>query len=108
VRIAAFHSVAFAFVPSVVTQLASRHPRLRVDFEVCEPDGPIAGLLAHDLDLVADEQFLGRPIVPDDRLDRELLLDELTGIGFGGRVAGRHGPAVAPWLRGQLDDLVPG
>ncbi len=76
VQIAAFQSVAFAFVPSVLTQLASRHPRLRLDFEVCEPDDAIAGLLTHDLDLVVDEEFPGWPVAPDDRLDRELLLDD--------------------------------
>ena len=33
---------------------------------------------------------------------------QLTGVGFGGRLARCHGPAVAPWLRDQPDDLVPG
>lgn len=76
VRIAGFQSVAFAFVPSVLTNLAAQHPRLRVDVEVREPEDAIAGLLTHDFDLVVDEEFPGAPVAPDDRLDRELLLDD--------------------------------
>jgi len=76
VRMAAFQSVAFAFVPPVLERLAAQHPRLRLDFEVREPDQAIAGLLAHTFDLVVNEEFPGRSIAPDDRLDREVLLDD--------------------------------
>lgn len=76
VRIAGFQSVAFTFVPAVLTSLAAQHPRLRVDVEVREPEDAIARLLTHDFDLVVDEEFPGAPVAPDDRLDRELLLDD--------------------------------
>lgn len=76
VRMAVFQSVAFAFVPPVLTCLAAQHPRLRVDVEVREPEDAIAGLLTHDFDLVVDEEFPGAPMTPDDRLDRQLLLDD--------------------------------
>lgn len=76
VRMAAFQSVAFAFVPPVLTWLAAQHPRLRVNVEVREPEDAIAGLLTHDFDLVVDEEFPGAPLAPDERLDREVMLDD--------------------------------
>lgn len=76
VRMAAFQSVAFALIPSVLAQLKQRHPRLRLDVEVREPEEATAGLLTHDLDLIVDEEFPGAPMVADERLDREVLLDD--------------------------------
>lgn len=105
-RVASFQSVLLALVPEVLTGLAERHPGLRVEITHLEPDPAFAGLIAHDFDVVLEEEYPGvaRPPVRGART-RLLALDELfLAIPAHGRHA-RAEPATAPVHLPDLADV---
>jgi DNA-binding transcriptional LysR family regulator len=117
-RVASFQSVLLALVPAVLTQLAQRHPGLRVEITHQDPDLALAGLLAHEFDIVLGEEYPGiaRP-QPAGTRTQLLALDELF------LVIPAHGPyaragretvparladlADIPWIMDSAD-TVPG
>ena len=77
-RVASFQSVLLALVPAVLTQLAERHPRLRVEITHQDEGPAFAGLLGGDFDIVLGEEYPGTVRPPVAGADRQLLaLDEL-------------------------------
>jgi DNA-binding transcriptional LysR family regulator len=77
-RVASFQSVLLALIPAVLTTLAEQHPGLRVEITHQEAGPALAGLLAHEFDLVLGEEYPGtaRPRVAGART-QPLVLDEL-------------------------------
>jgi len=59
-RVAAFASISLALMPSVIAQLATRHPRLQVQLEEMEPNEGLAALKAwrSDIALIDDLSML--------------------------------------------------
>jgi DNA-binding transcriptional LysR family regulator len=88
-RVASFQTVLLTLVPTALTRLADRHPRLRVEISQREPEPSFAGLLAHDFDVVLGEEYPGERAAPPGVHEQDLLLDEI-------RVAL---PAHGPWSR---------
>jgi DNA-binding transcriptional LysR family regulator len=77
-RVASFQSVLLTLVPTALTRLADRHPRLRVEMTQREPEQAFAGLLTHDFDVVLGEEYPGEPGLAVPGVDEEdLLLDEI-------------------------------
>jgi DNA-binding transcriptional LysR family regulator len=77
-RVASFQSVLLALVPAVLTQLAERHPRLRVEITHQDEGPAFAGLLGGDFDIVLGEEYPGTARPPVAGADRQLLaLDEM-------------------------------
>lgn len=116
-RVASFQSVLLALVPSALTLLARRHPRLRVEITHQEAGPAYAGVLAHDFDLVLGEEYPGLPQPPVAGVDAQLLArDEMfLAVPAHGEHAGTGSAAPAtlaelagvPWV---LDppDTAPG
>lgn len=77
-RVASFQSVLLALIPAVRSQLAERHPGLRVEITHQEAGPAFAGLLASEFDLVLGEEYPGvaRPPVAGARTQL-LANDEL-------------------------------
>ncbi|MGH3251898.1 MAG: LysR family transcriptional regulator [Trebonia sp.] len=77
-RVASFQSVLLVLMPEVLTRLAERHPGLRIETTHQEAGPAVAGLLAHDFDVVLGEEYPGiaRSPVPGARTQL-LTLDEL-------------------------------
>lgn len=94
-RVASFQSVLLALVPAVLTQLAERHPGLRVEITHQEPGLAFAGLLAHEFDIVLGEEYPGiaRPPVTGARTQL-LALDELFLVA----------PATGPYAGTETED----
>jgi DNA-binding transcriptional LysR family regulator len=94
-RVASFQSVLLALVPAVLTQLAERHPGLRVEITHQEPGLAFAGLLAHEFDIVLGEEYPGiaRPPVTGARTQL-LALDELFLVA----------PAIGPYAGPETED----
>jgi DNA-binding transcriptional LysR family regulator len=94
-RVASFQSVLLALVPAVLTQLAERHPGLRVEITHKEPGLAFAGLLAHEFDIVLGEEYPGiaRPPVTGARTQL-LALDELFLVA----------PAIGPYAGTETED----
>jgi DNA-binding transcriptional LysR family regulator len=77
-RVASFQSVLFALIAPVLTQLAERHPGLRVEITHEQVAPAFAGLIAHEFDLVIGEEFPGVALPPVTGARSELLAtDEL-------------------------------
>src|SRR5215470_8435061 len=77
-RVASFQSVLFALIPTALTQLAERHPGLRVEVTHEQEVPAFAGLLAHEFDLVLGEEFPGIALPPVTGARTQLLgTDEL-------------------------------
>ncbi|HEY0698012.1 MAG TPA: LysR family transcriptional regulator, partial [Micromonospora sp.] len=77
-RVAAFQTAALNLIPAALTDLAGRHPALRVRFTQMEPERALPGLLAHDFDLVIGEEYPGHPQpLPPQFEQRDLSHDPL-------------------------------
>ena len=77
-RVATFGSVLLELVPAALTRLAGEHPRLQVAVTQMEPEPAVAGLLAHDFDIVMGEEYPGLPPPRVAEVDEEdLLHDEI-------------------------------
>ena len=103
-RVASFQSVLFALIPTAVTQLAKRHPGLRLEITHEQAIPAFDGLLAHEFDLVLGEEYPGVAFPPVTGARTQLLArDELF------LVLPSHGPhavdAAAVGLPFRLADL---
>jgi DNA-binding transcriptional LysR family regulator len=77
-RVASFQSVLLTLVPAALSRLAAQHPRLRVQITQSEPGPALAGLLAHDFDVVLGEEYPGEPVTPLPGVaEQDLARDEL-------------------------------
>jgi len=81
-RVASFQSVVMGWLPAVLDVLEERHPALRVDITVREPDIARHGLLAGDFDVILDEEYTGDRPHTDPRLDREPVADDPLQLVF--------------------------
>ncbi|MDA2892825.1 LysR substrate-binding domain-containing protein [Mycolicibacterium sp. BiH015] len=91
VRVAVFQSAASAFMPAMLTHLASHHPRLRVTMSQREPEQALYETWMREFDLVIAEEYPGHAarVYPD--LDREPLTSDLLRLAVP--------PSGAPWDR---------
>ncbi|KMO81201.1 LysR family transcriptional regulator [Mycolicibacterium obuense] len=89
VRLAVFQSAASAFMPQMLTELAARHPRLRVTMSQREPEQALYETWMREFDLVIAEEYPGHAarVYPD--LDREPLTSDLLRLAVP--------PRGAPW-----------
>ncbi|MDN5743603.1 MAG: LysR family transcriptional regulator [Nocardioidaceae bacterium] len=89
VRIAVFQSAASAFMPQMLTELAQRHPRLRVTMSQREPEQALYETWMREFDLVVAEEYPGHAarIYPD--LDRQPLTSDRLRLAVA--------PQGAPW-----------
>lgn len=80
VRLAVFQSAASAFMPQMLTELATRHPRLRVTMSQREPEQALYETWMREFDLVIAEEYPGHAarVYPD--LDREPLTSDLLRL----------------------------
>jgi len=112
-RVASFQSVLLALVPAVLTELAERHPGLRVEITQQEAGPAFEGLLAHEFDIVLGEEYPGTARSPvAGARTQPLALDELflviPGHGPHARAAA-EGPARladlagVPWILDPAD-----
>jgi DNA-binding transcriptional LysR family regulator len=77
-RVASFQSVLFALIPTAVSQLAERHPGLRLEITHEQAIPAFDGLLAHEFDLVLGEEYPGVAFPPVIGARTQLLArDEL-------------------------------
>ena len=77
-RVASFQSVLLTLIPTALTRLAERHPRLRVEMTQRQPEQAFAGLLTHDFDVVLGEEYPGGMGAPVPGVDEEdLVRDEM-------------------------------
>ncbi|GID98136.1 LysR substrate-binding domain-containing protein [Amorphoplanes digitatis] len=95
-RVASFQSVMLALVPSALSSLAARHPALRVQIAHCDAAAAIAGLVAHDFDLVLGEEYPGLPQPRMPGVDEEDLSHDEMRFAV---------PPDGPWSRARLPDL---
>jgi DNA-binding transcriptional LysR family regulator len=114
-RVASFLSVLLALIPQVLSELAQRHPGLRIEIAHQDEAAAFAGLLAHEFDVVLGEEYPGiaRPLAPGARTQL-LAYDELflavPDHGPYARAAG-EGPARladladVPWILGPADSV---
>jgi DNA-binding transcriptional LysR family regulator len=75
-RVASFQTVLLALVPAALTRLAELHPRLRVEITEREAGPAVAGLLAHDFDVVLGEEYPDSPAPPVPGVEEQDLLDD--------------------------------
>jgi len=95
-RVATFQTVALSVQPAVLTDLAGRHPELRVDVAQVQAAEATSGLQVGDFDVVLGEEYPGRPVPPSDRLHREDLRGDRLRLA-----TPEHGPwSTATDLRG--------
>lgn len=95
-RVATFQTVALSVQPAVLTDLAGRHPELRVDVAQVQAAEATSGLQVGDFDVVLGEEYPGRPVPPSDRLHREDLRGDRLRLA-----TPEHGPwSTATGLRG--------
>lgn len=69
-RIAVFQSAAVAFMPRLLSELATAHPRLRVTMSQREPEEGLRETAAHEFDLVIAEQYPNHAAPRYPSLDR--------------------------------------
>lgn len=69
-RIAVFQSAAVAFMPSLLSELAAAHPRLRVTMSQREPEEGLRETAAHEFDVVIAEQYPNHAAPRYPSLDR--------------------------------------
>lgn len=89
VRLAVFQSAASAFMPQMLTELAARHPRLRVTMSQREPEQALYETWMREFDLVIAEEYPGHAarVFPD--LDRKPLTTDLLRLAVP--------PSGEPW-----------
>lgn len=75
-HVASFQSVALGWLPGVLTLLGRRHPELRIDVTVREPDVARIALLSGDFDLMIDEEYTGDNPPVDERLHKATVADD--------------------------------
>lgn len=107
-RVASFQSPLVALAPPTLTLLADRHPQLQVHLVQRELQPALAGLLAHDFDVILGEEYPGLAEPAHARVDRVDLLPDPILLALP-----LHGPwsqphrlvdlADAPWALDPAD-----
>lgn len=89
VRMAVFQSAALAFMPRLLADLATRHPRLRITMSQRVPEEALREAASQEFDLVVAEQYPGHaaPLYPS--LDRAPLTTDALHLAVP--------PEGAPW-----------
>lgn len=96
-RIASFQTVLVRVIPTALTLLAERYPRLVVEISQQEAPQAIDMLHARDTDMILDEDYPGHAAPIETGLHRELLATESMFLVV---------PATFPWSQVEtLDDL---
>ncbi|MDU0287811.1 LysR family transcriptional regulator [Saccharothrix longispora] len=112
-RVASFQTVVLALVPTALTELAQRHPGLRVEITHRDPDAAYAGLLARDHDIVLGEEYPGLPAPPDPGVETEDLAHDELRLALPARGPHRRATtrpadlAAIPWVL-EPPDTPPG
>jgi DNA-binding transcriptional LysR family regulator len=91
VRLAVFQSAASAFMPQMLTELATRHPRLRVTMSQREPEQALYETWMREFDLVIAEEYPGHAARAYPDLHRSPLTTDLLRLAVP--------PAGDPWDR---------
>ncbi|SHU25918.1 LysR family transcriptional regulator [Mycolicibacterium phocaicum] len=91
VRLAVFQSAASAFMPQMLTELATRHPRLRVTMSQREPEQALYETWLREFDLVIAEEYPGHAARAYPDLHREPLTTDLLRLAVP--------PSGDPWDR---------
>jgi DNA-binding transcriptional LysR family regulator len=89
VRLAVFQSAASAFMPQMLTEVAARHPRLRVTMSQREPEQALHGTWMREFDLVIAEEYPGHAAHSYPDLDRQPLTTDLLRLAVP--------PSGSPW-----------
>jgi DNA-binding transcriptional LysR family regulator len=89
VRVAVFQSAASAFMPQMLTELAVRHPRLRVTMSQREPEQALYETWMREFDLVIAEEYPEHAARAYPDLDREPLTSDLLRLAVP--------PSGEPW-----------
>jgi DNA-binding transcriptional LysR family regulator len=89
VRLAVFQSAASAFMPQMLTELATRHPRLRVTMSQREPEQALYETWMREFDLVIAEEYPGHAARAYPDLHRAPLTTDLLRLAVP--------PAGEPW-----------
>lgn len=76
VHVAAFQSAALAFMPQLLTHLASAHPRLKVSMSQRVPEEALLEARSSEFDLVIAEQYPHAPAPLHAELDRKPLTSD--------------------------------
>ncbi len=80
VHIAAFQSAALAFMPQLLTRLATDHPRLKVTMSQRVPEEALLEARSSEFDLVITQQYPHHPARRHPELDREPLTTDLLRL----------------------------
>lgn len=91
VRLAVFQSAASAFMPQMLTELATRHPRLRVTMSQREPEQALYETWLREFDLVIAEEYPGHAARAYPDLHRAPLTTDLLRLAVP--------PSGDPWDR---------
>lgn len=91
VRLAVFQSAASAFMPQMLTELATRHPRLRVTMSQREPEQALYETWLREFDLVIAEEYPGHAARAYPDLHRAPLTTDLLRLAVP--------PTGDPWDR---------
>lgn len=102
-RIAVFQSAAVAFMPRLLAELATRHPRLRVTMSQREPEEGLRETAAHEFDLVIAEQYPHHAAPRHPSLDRVPLTTDalrlaVPAVGDWGHLTSIADAGRAPWV----------
>lgn len=103
-RIAVFQSAAVAFMPRLLAELATAHPRLRVTMSQREPEEGLRETAAHEFDLVIAEQYPNHAAPRHPSLDRVPLTTDSLRLAIpaaGDRWSGIHSitdASALPWV----------
>lgn len=103
VRLAVFQSAASAFMPQMLTELASRHPRLRVTMSQREPEQALYETWLREFDLVIAEEYPGHAARAYPDLHRAPLTTDLLRLAVPptgdpwDRIASVEDAADLPW-----------
>lgn len=81
-RIAVFQSAAVAFMPRLLAELATAHPRLRVTMSQREPEEGLRETAAHEFDLVIAEQYPHHAAPRHPSLDRVPLTTDALHLAI--------------------------
>jgi DNA-binding transcriptional LysR family regulator len=81
IRLAVFQSAALAIVPRALTELATRHPELRVEVVQREPESALSAVWAREFDLVIAEQYPNHSAPRLVELDRQALSTDALRLG---------------------------
>lgn len=102
-RIAVFQSAAVAFMPRLLAELATRHPRLRVTMSQREPEEGLRETAAHEFDLVIAEQYPNHAAPRHPSLDRVPLTTDALRLAVPAAGDWNHLTSIAdvsaaPWV----------